>query len=74
MTWTELVVSVCGIFMSPNLDQHILDVSETYEVDKEIILGVIHQESRCNTQAVGGVDRDWETDTTNSVQVMCFLL
>ena len=55
MTWTELVVSVCGIFMSPNLDQHILDVSETYEVDKEIILGVIHQESRCNTQAVGGV-------------------
>jgi|TARA_R110002012_G_C11185535_1_gene557676 soluble lytic murein transglycosylase-like protein len=55
MTWTELVVSVCGTFMSPNLDDHILDVAEYNNIDKEIVLSVVYQESRCNTNAIGAV-------------------
>jgi len=53
MTWKELVVSVCGTFMSENLDTYILNVSERYGVDKEITLSVVHTESRCFKDAVG---------------------
>ena len=53
MTWVELVTTVCGVFMTPGLDTHIKDVSEKYNVDKEVVLGVIHQESRCHTKAIG---------------------
>ena len=55
MTWTELVVSVCGTFMTPNLDEHILDIAEYNNVDKEIVLSVVYQESRCQADAVGSV-------------------
>ena len=46
MTWTELVVSVCGTLMTPNLDEHILDIAEYNDVEKEIVLSVVYQESR----------------------------
>ena len=55
MNWTNLVYTVCGSFMTPNLHIIIEEVSKAYEVDKFVILSVIWQESRCKHTAVGAV-------------------
>ncbi len=55
MSWVELVVYVCSSFMTPGLDQKIEDAAGTQGVDKHLVLSVIYQESRCNSQAVGAV-------------------
>ena len=55
MSWLELVTAVCGIFMTPNLDKTIANVSESYGVDKYVVLSVVWQKSRCDADAVGAV-------------------
>ena len=53
MTWTQLVLLVCGSATTPNLHSHISEASNRFNVDPTIILSVIHQESRCIPTALG---------------------
>ena len=55
MSWLKLVASVCGTFMTPGLDSTITNVSDSYGVDKYLVLSVVWQESRCDVDAVGAV-------------------
>jgi len=53
MNWISLVAFVCGMNYNSQFPGYIEAASKEFNVDKTIILSVIHTESRCNPTVVG---------------------
>ena len=77
MNWKELVLFVCQGLNPPSLADNIENVAEIYSIEKELILAVVHHESRCINTVVGSageiglmqVSPVWHTQRANSLGV-----
>lgn len=56
MTFTALVMLVCGVHATPELPYQILGTANARAVPPELVLAVVHTESRCDANAHGSSD------------------